>query len=71
MLNLDNTILILTISGIAKKAPETHHKLDQKMRESIITNELRFSLLPITLGSIMLPVINCGTIRHASKTNDI
>jgi hypothetical protein len=50
-------ILIDVISGTARNAPITHHKLPQKRSERSITNQLIFSLFPISFGSMILPVI--------------
>jgi hypothetical protein len=63
-------MLILAINGTARNAQTIHHIPDQNIRDIIITKELRLSLFPITLGSIIFPEINCGINKHASNIKD-
>ena len=61
----------MAISGTARNAPASHQKLDQITRARRITNELRFSLSPISFGSIIFAEINCGISKHARSRNEV
>lgn len=69
--NWANIILHVAISGTARNAPASHQKLDQITRARRITNELRFSLSPISFGSITFAEINCGMSKHARSRNEV
>ena len=64
-------MLMLAIKGTAKNAPIIPHIPDQNMSATSMTNQLKFNLSHIILGSIIFPDINCGTKRHTSKINGV
>lgn len=64
-------MLKVAIRGTARNAPAKPQKLDQITKESKITKELRFSLSPISFGSMIFAEINCGMIRHARRRKEV
>ena len=55
-------IIIITVIGTQRNMPGIPHTDPHRPRESKITIGLRLSRLPISLGSIRLPMQNCTAV---------
>jgi len=64
-----NTIFIITMSGTDKSIHIGPHKVPQKISDIRITKGLRFSLFPISLGSIKFQTSTCAATINIKNTS--
>ena len=65
------TIIRAVVNGTLRNAPTIPHIIAQNASEAMTTNGLRFSVLPIRLGSMILPITSWRSARRAGNDEEL